>query len=90
MKILVCGRTVDTTEIADIIDIEANKKMFLNREAGFIIQRIDKEDMIFGEKIPYESYPREISEVKDKWRRLRDQVYAQWQEDKADIKVFKL
>lgn len=90
MKIIVQGITVETTEIADIIDVEAHKKMFLNREAGFIIQRIDKDPLVFSERIPYDSYPSKISEVKSKWRKLQKQVYDKWQEDKAEIEVFKL
>lgn len=90
MKILVLGKTIETTEISGIYEVERDKKMFLNRHAGFIIELIDKEPMVFKESIPYESYPREISDTKAKWKALREKIVAQWKEDKHQLKEFKL
>ena len=90
MKILVLGKTIETTEISDIYEVERDKKMFMNRDAGFIIERIDKKPLVFKESIPYESYPREIYATKNKWKALMNKVIDQWQKDKHDIKEFKL
>jgi len=89
-EIIVQGHKIDTKEIFDIKDIEHDKKMFLNRHAGFVIYLIDKKPLSLYEHIPYESYPREISEIKEKWRKLQKQVEEKWQADKTDLPVFKL
>ena len=67
MEIIVQGHKVETKEIFRIVDIEHYKKMFLNREAGFIIERIDKPSITVGERIAYESYPSEIRDKHQKW-----------------------
>ena len=66
MKILVENKLIETKDIADIVDIEAGKRMFLNREAGFKIIFLDGSEMVFKENIPYESYPAQISQKKRK------------------------
>jgi len=92
MKILVQNRVVETTNIADIVDIEADKKNFLNREAGFkiILLHGDILAMEFKQDIPYESYPHEIAAIKEKWRVLQEKVMQQWQTDKTAIPTFNL
>lgn len=91
MQILVQNKVVETKEIADIVDIEADKKMFLNREAGFKIIFLDGiSEIVFKQNIPYESYPREISAIKDKWKKLMNDVVKKWQSDKTEIEAFKL
>ena len=92
MKILVQNRVVETTNIANIVDIEAGKKMFLNREAGFkiILLHGDALAMEFKEDIPYESYPNEISAIKEKWKVLQENVMLQWLSDKNEIPSFNL
>jgi len=91
MKILVENKVVETNDIADIVDIEADKKMFLNREAGFKIIMLDGiTELTFSQNIPYESSPRQISEIKDKWGRLMDSVIEKWKSDKTEIQHFKL
>lgn len=92
MKILVQHRLVETLNIANIVDIEADKKRFLNREAGFKIILIEGDvlAMDFKEDIPYESYPHEISRVKEKWKKLEEDVKAKWQSDKNGIPTFNL
>ena len=92
MKILVQNRVVETTNIANIVDVEADKKNFLNREAGFkiILLHGDVLAMEFKENIPYESYPREIAEIKNKWKRLMDSVIEKWKSDKTEIEAFNL
>lgn len=92
MKILVENKVVETKDIADIVDIESGKKMFLNREAGFKILFLDDKtpDMVFKDDIPYESYPHEIREIKQKWKNLMDAVIERWEADKTEIEVFKL
>lgn len=44
----------------------------------------------FGERIDYDSYPREISEIKNRRERLMDKVIEQWQRDKLEIPTFKI
>ncbi len=88
MIIAVLGKAVETQEILDIVDIEANKTMFMNREAGFIIKLLNKEDLVFSESIPYESYPSDIKEIKAKWSRLRKEIYDKWCSDKLQIQTF--
>lgn len=90
MKILVENRLIETKDIADIVDIEANKRMFLNREAGFKIIFLDGSEMVFKENIPYESYPRQITEKKEKWERLMTKVKAEFLKDRIELKSFKL
>ncbi len=90
MEIIVQNRKIETKEIVSITDIEVNKSMFLNREAGFIICFIDNKQLKFYQDIPYDSTPNEISRIKAKWNILQDSVYKKWQEDKIDIPTFKL
>lgn len=90
MQILVQNKVIETTDIVDVVDIERDKKMFLNREAGFKIIFKDNSEVVYKEDIPYDSYPSEISETKTKWRNLMDKVIEQWKQDKADIPTFKL
>jgi hypothetical protein len=90
MKIVISNKVVETKEIADIVDIEADKKMFLNREAGFKILFLDNTEMSFSEKIAYESYPREIAAIKSKWQLMMDKVIEKWQSDKPEIEKITL
>jgi|GEM_PF-3897734 hypothetical protein len=90
MKIIVQGHEVETKEIWDIVDIEKGKTMFLNREAGFIIKITDKPDIRIGQKIPYESYPSEIAEIKSKWHKQMNLIIAAWNTDKSETQVFKI
>lgn len=64
--------------------------MFLNRQAGFIIKLIGKPNVTVGERIPYESYPSEISDIKRKWDKLMKSVIEKWEADKSEIEVFKV
>jgi len=88
--IIVEGHKIETKDIFDIHEIEKYKKMFLNREAGFVIKMIGGKEHRFCQTIPYESYPSEISDIKDKWEKLRNKVVEQWEADKTELKVFKL
>jgi hypothetical protein len=90
MQILVQNKLVETKEIANIVDIEADKKMFLNREAGFKIILLNGEVLLFSEEIPYESTRNEISYKKEKWQKLMDAVYEKWQSDNTEIETFSL
>lgn len=90
MEILVLNTKIETKDIVDIYEVERDKKMFLNREAGFIIEMIGGSRYTFSENIPYESYPSEISSIKSKWKKLREEVEAQWKQDKHDLKTFTL
>lgn len=70
-------------DICEIYDIERDKKMFLNREAGFIIKTFGDENnpsksFKFGEKISYESSPNDISEVKNKWLNKMNEAIKLW------------
>jgi hypothetical protein len=89
MEIIVKSHRIDLKEVTDIYDVERDKKAFLNREAGFIIKLNDKEIKI-SEGIPYESYPREISEVKKKYKDLQDKVQKEWETVRGEIKIFNL
>ena len=91
MIILINGKLVETKDIADIVDIEADKTTFLNREAGFRIIFINGiPNLDFKENIPYESSPRQISEIKNKWKVLMDKVIKKWHSDKTEIETFKI
>jgi hypothetical protein len=90
MKILLENKLIETRDIADIVDIEAGKKMFLNREAGFRIIFLDGSELIFKENISYESYPREINQKKEKWEKLMNKVKEEFINDRTEIKSFKL
>lgn len=90
MEIVVEGRKIDTKDIFAIVDIEHYKTAFFNREAGFIIERIEKKDLRFGEGIPYETYPSEIGRIKAKWKKLQDAVCEKWEKDKTELEVFKV
>lgn len=91
MKILIQNKVVETKDIANIVDIEADKKMFLNREAGFKIIFLDgSPEMEFKENIPYESYPHEICYKKEKWKELMNKVIEKWQADKTEIPTITL
>ena len=90
MKILVENKLIETKDIADIVDIEANKKMFLNREAGFKIIFLNGSEMVFKENIPYESYPSQISQKKEKWEKLMNKVKEEFMADRTEIKSLKL
>lgn len=70
--ILIEGDFFRRGDIYDIYDIERDKKMFFNRDAGFIVKTTGKNGepkkiYKYGECIPYESYPHEIREKKIKW-----------------------
>lgn len=88
MEIIVQGHKVETKEIFRIVDIEHYKTMFMNREAGFIIELIDKPSIKVGERIPYESYPSQIWDKKQKWENLKKEVIKQWEQDKLNVPVF--
>jgi len=88
MKIVVLGVTVETQEIFDIKEVEHNKTMFLNREAGFIIYLIDKEPLVFKERIPYETYASQIAFIKSNWTKLQNEVFEKWQKDKSELQQF--
>ena len=88
MEIIVLGKKIDTKQIVDIRDIEYGKQMFLDREAGFVITFMDGSKIAFREDIPYESYPRKIASIKDKWEKLQQEVTEQWEKDKHDLPVF--
>lgn len=90
MEIIVQGHKIDTKDIYEIVDIEAHKTMFLNRQAGFVIKLVDKPSITVGQSIPYESYPSEIGEIKRKWDKLMKSVIEKWEADKSDIQVFKI
>ena len=84
MKILVQDKTIETTEIVDIVELPGS------REAGFKIIMIDAAPVIFKEDVPYETTIGTHREINDRWRRLRNAVTEQWKKDKSDIPTFKL
>ena len=88
MEIIVLGDKIDTKEITAIWEIEKEKKMFLNREAGFVIKFMDGSTKIFKENIPYESYASEISYKKEKWAKLQKEVIEKGKEDKHNLQEF--
>lgn len=88
MEIIVLGEKINTKEITAIWEIEEKKKMFLNREAGFVIKFMDGSKKVFKEDIPYESYASEISYKKKKWAKLQKEVMIKWEKDKHDFQEF--
>ena len=90
MEIIVIEQLIETKEIADIKDIEAGKKHFLDRKAGFYILMRNGKKHTFYQDIPYESYPSEISNIKSKWKVLMDKVISEWEKDKVEIKIFNI
>lgn len=88
MEIVVLGTKVDTKYIGDIYDCERDKKMFFNREAGFIIKFLDGSKMTCKESIPYESYPSEISDIKNRWSKLQKEITDKWHEDGHGLPEF--
>lgn len=85
MKILVEGHLIDTTEITSIKDVEHGKRHFLNRQAGFFIHFESKPSIEISERIPYDSYPSEISRIKKKYSELQEKLTAHWNTDKLDV-----
>ena len=79
MEIIVLGQVIDTKKITEIYDIERDKRMFLNREAGFVIAFMDGSKIRFGERISYDSYAK-----------LQKEVTEKWDQDKHDLPVFEL
>lgn len=90
MEIIVLGQVIDTKKITDIYDIERDKRMFLNREAGFVIAFMDGSKIRFGERISYYSYASEISQIKKTWAKLQKEVTEKWDQYKPDLPVFEL
>lgn len=88
MEIIVLGTKIDTKQITAIFEVERDKKYFLNREAGFIIQFMDGTHKIFKEDIPYETYSSQIANIKGRWDKLREEVTAKWELDKHDLPEF--
>lgn len=74
-KVIIEGHKFRRGDICDIYDIERDKQMFFNRDAGFIVSLIGNKKYTFGEKIPYDSYPGDIGRIKDKWEiRMKEAV----------------
>ena len=88
MEIIILGQKIETKEITEIFEIERDKKMFLNREAGFVIVFMDGSRKVFKENISYESYPSQIFSKKEKWERLQKEVEDKWQKDKHHLEEF--
>jgi len=88
MEIIVLGHKIDTKDITDIYDVERDKRMFLNREAGFIILFMDGSRKAFKENIPYESYSSEIIEAKQRWAKLQKEVIDKWKADSHGLPEF--
>ena len=89
-EIIVLGTKINTKEITAIYEIERDKKMFLNREAGFVIMFMDGTHKTFKENIPYESYSSEISAKKERWAKLQKEVTEKWEKDKHQFEEFGL
>jgi hypothetical protein len=90
VEIIVLGQVIDTKKIKEIYEIERDKRMFLNREAGFVIVFMDDTKQTFCERIPYESYASEISYKKNTWAKLQKEVTEKWKQDMHDLQVFEL
>lgn len=70
---------IESDEIVNIVDVEAHKKMFLNREAGFIVVLKDKPEIVFKENIPYETTPSGIAYIKKFWLNRMEAAIRLWQ-----------
>ena len=83
MKILVEGIEIETKEIADIQEVTG-------RQFGFIIYLVNDRKIRITEDMAYESTISERRYINNKYKRLKEQVVAKWEEDKIDIPVFNL
>lgn len=84
MEIIIQGRLVDTQKIWDVkLDSDS-------RGIWIYVRIIDKEDIVIGRDIPYDSSPNTVSSYKAPYRRLYEEIKKKWEEDKTDIPVFKL
>lgn len=86
-EIIIEGYKFRRGDIYDIYWIERDKKMFLNREAGFIVQILGDKDnkyklFVFGEDIPYDSYSHEIYTKRNKWEKRMHEAIVLWRNDK--------
>ena len=82
-EIIIGGRIFRRGDIYDIYDIERDKTMFFNREAGYIVQLIRKNDTDkciykFGVNIAYESYSWEIASIKGEWEKKMKEAIKLW------------
>ena len=81
--IIIEGSEFRRGDIYDIYECERDKRMFLNREAGFIVQTIGRKgveanQIKFYERIPYESYPRDIAQKKELWDGRMKSAICKW------------
>lgn len=86
-RILIEGDFYRRGDIYDIYDIERDKEMFFNRDAGFIVQTIGTSDVQskkhhYGEGIPYDSSPQLIYEKKNKWSLRMESAIKLWKNQK--------
>lgn len=81
MEIKVNGIVIETREITEIH--EKVRDRFWNRYCGFTIHRHKKPPLDIEWTIPYESYPREIADKKERCRALMQEVITEWEKDKV-------
>ena len=84
MKIIIQGITVETTTICDI-ELITN-----TREAKIIITRVDLAPIVISRSIPYETRSGEFQGYWAPYKKLYNEIKAQWESDKIEIPVFKL
>ena len=83
MKILVEGIEIETKEIVDIQEVTG-------RQFGFVVYLSNDRKIRITEDMAYESTISERRCINNKYKRLKEQVVAKWEEDKIDIPVFNL
>lgn len=81
MLIKIKGILIETKEIIAIK--EKIRDRFWNRHCGFIVYLHKKKPLTFEWSIPYESYPREIAEKKERARKLMDSIIEEWEKDRV-------
>jgi len=82
--IVIEGHKFRRGDIYDIYEVERDKKMFLNREAGFIVQLFATKDspgkrFHYSEPIAYESTSYEICCKKQKWEDRMKKAISIWE-----------
>ena len=89
MVIIVKDKTINTELVADVWDIERDKKHFLNSQAGFVVLYKNGNSELFYEDIDYESTSRDIYNIKMKWYEIRVKIRTEINKQNSTKDVFR-
>jgi hypothetical protein len=84
MKIIIEGNLVDTKDIWDISLDESSRHITIK------VKLIDKDPIIISRDIAYDRSSMNVASDKAPYERLYKEIKEQWEQDKMDIKVFKI